>query len=60
MTPKQHFRIFDPLAEHILCLQRKNWSIPFRDLMAYRKWLIAQDPAFLAELEKTHRPKVQA
>ncbi len=49
--------MFDPLAHHILCIERKNRSIPFRDLMTYQKWVIAQTPAFLAELVAKHRPQ---
>jgi hypothetical protein len=48
---------FDPLVHHIACLRRENRSVPLRDLLAYQKWVVAQDPAFLAELTKTNRPE---
>jgi hypothetical protein len=47
---------FDPLAHHILCLERKNRAIPLRDLLAYQKWVVEQDPRHLKVLEEIHRP----
>jgi hypothetical protein len=46
---------FDPLAHHILVLERKNTSIQFRDLMTYQRWVTAQDEAFLKELKEARR-----